>query len=108
MRGRNSRNRCTGFSRTYWSISGRGSVSIRWRHGSFSIKAVLPTVAPHLDSAELGEVQDGTAAQSAFEEIIDPESSEERKEELEISLREYCRLDTLAMVETVLYFSQPG
>jgi len=35
------------------------------QHGSYSIKAVLPTVAPELDYGELDEVQDGTAAQLA-------------------------------------------
>ena len=34
--------------------------------GSWSIKAVLPTVAPDLSYAKLGEVQDGLAAQLAY------------------------------------------
>ena len=38
--------------------------------GSFSIKAVLPTVAPHQNYESLGEVKDGMAAQAAFEENI--------------------------------------
>jgi hypothetical protein len=40
--------------------------------GSWSIKAVLPTVAPDLDYGALGEVQDGTSAQAAYAEAIDP------------------------------------
>lgn len=40
--------------------------------GSWSIKAVLPTVAPDIDYAALGEVHDGTSAQFAYLELIDP------------------------------------
>ncbi len=47
-----------------------------WYHpamkGSWSIKEVLPTVAPELDYADLGEVHDGTAAQVAFAEAVHP------------------------------------
>jgi len=66
--------------------------------GSWSIKAVLPTVAPDLDYASLNEVQDGTAAQAAYAEMIDPTTDPARKQQLEHELREYCKLDTLAMV----------
>ena len=34
--------------------------------GSFSIKAVLPTIAPDLDYGTLNEVTDGTSAQVAY------------------------------------------
>jgi len=66
--------------------------------GSWSIKALLPTVAPNLDYASLEEVRDGTAAQTAYAEMIDPATVPARKEQLERALREYCGLDTLAMV----------
>ena len=42
-------------------------------HGSWSIKAVLPTVAPDLSYAKLGDVRDGLAAQTAYLEAIDAE-----------------------------------
>jgi hypothetical protein len=75
--------------------------------GSFSIKAVLPTVAPHLDYESLGEVKDGTAAQAAFEEAIAPGTPATRRREIERSLLAYCALDTLAMVELVRFLSRP-
>jgi hypothetical protein len=69
--------------------------------GSFSIKAVLPVVAPHLSYAALGEVNNGVAAQIAFEEAIDPATDTARRGELEQQMLAYCGLDTLAMVELV-------
>ena len=75
--------------------------------GSFSIKAVLPTVAPHLDYDQLEEVKDGTGAQAAFEEAITPDTPAARRDAIERSLLEYCALDTLAMVELVRFLSRP-
>jgi predicted RecB family nuclease len=75
--------------------------------GSFSIKAVLPTVAPHLNYESLGEVKDGMAAQAAFEEAIPTDTPVDRRREIERSLLEYCALDTLAMVELVRFLSRP-
>ncbi len=66
--------------------------------GSFSIKAVLPTLAPELDYSELGEVQDGTAAQRAYDEAVHPSTTPERKAKIERALRRYCALDSRAMV----------
>lgn len=71
--------------------------------GSWSIKAVLPTIAPELDYAKLKEVQNGTAAQAAYLEAISPETSHARKEELRERMLRYCEMDTLAMVEIVQY-----
>ncbi len=73
--------------------------------GSWSIKAVLPTVAPHLDYGQLEDVRDGTGAQVAYEEMIDHSTDVQRKQQLEQSLLEYCKLDTLAMVELCRAFS---
>lgn len=74
--------------------------------GSWSIKAVLPTVAPDLDYDSLDEVRDGTAAQAAYAEMIDPATAPERKAQLERALREYCRLDTMAMVRLAHFLAQ--
>lgn len=71
--------------------------------GSYSIKAVLPTIAPELDYTELEEVQEGTGAQVAYMRLLFDGLAEERKRELERRLRVYCRQDTWAMVE-VAYF----
>jgi hypothetical protein len=67
--------------------------------GSFSIKAVLPAIAPQLDYATLGEVQDGDMAQAAYLEAIRVDTPPARKARLERDLLDYCRHDTLAMVE---------
>jgi len=70
-------------------------------HGSWSLKAVLPTVAPDLDYAALREIQEGTAASKAFLEAIDPATPDERREEIRRQLLAYCKLDTEAMVRLV-------
>jgi hypothetical protein len=66
--------------------------------GSFSIKAVLPTIAPELDYVDLEEIQDGEAASLAYLEAIEPETSAARKAELEDRLERYCERDTEAMI----------
>jgi hypothetical protein len=72
--------------------------------GSFSIKAVLPTIAPDLDYDNLKEVTGGTAAQVAYlYAALDPTTTPERKAELRDRLLIYCKQDTWAMVE-VAYF----
>ena len=72
-----------------------------WYHrdqrGSWSIKAVLPTVAPELDYAGL-EVKDGGNAQAAYLEAADPATGADRHAALENALRGYCARDTEAMV----------
>lgn len=66
--------------------------------GSWSIKAVLPAIAPDLSYTELEEVQDGMAAGQAYLEILNPLTDKARRVKLTRSLLEYCKLDTLAMV----------
>jgi len=66
--------------------------------GSWSLKDVLPTVAPDLDYAALGEVQDGTLAQLAYAEAVHPDTEPPRADELATALLAYCRYDTLALV----------
>jgi hypothetical protein len=74
--------------------------------GSFSIKAVLPTIAPDLDYDNLHEVTDGAAAQVAYlYAALDPQTTLARKAELRARLLAYCKQDTWAMVE-VAYFLQ--
>jgi hypothetical protein len=74
--------------------------------GSWSIKAVLPTVAPGLHYSALGEVQDGFAAQNAYVEAIAPTTSEPRRAALRRALLDYCRHDTLALVRLVEFFAK--
>ena len=47
--------------------------------GSYSIKAVLPTLSPGMGYEALGEVQDGMAAQRAYLEAVHPDTAPERK-----------------------------
>ena len=72
--------------------------------GSWSIKAVLPTINPDMDYKELEGIQEGTAASNAFLEAISPDTDMVRKLELEEQLRRYCRFDTEAMAEIVRFF----
>lgn len=72
--------------------------------GSWSLKALLPTIAPELDYATLGEVQHGGAAQAAYREIIHPATAPERRAALIQDLKAYCALDTLALVRVARRF----
>lgn len=75
-------------------------------HGSWSIKAVLPTIAPELDYSNLGDIQEGTAVQQAYVEAISPETLDSRKREIRESLLRYCKHDTLAMVTLARYLAK--
>ena len=68
------------------------------QQGSWSIKKVLPAIAPALRYDQLAGVQDGDMAMQAYLEAIDPATTRERKEEIRAQLVSYCALDTLAMV----------
>jgi hypothetical protein len=69
--------------------------------GSYSLKSVLPTIAPELNYDQLQGIQHGNAAQAAFFEGINPSCSLERHKELTTQLKNYCKLDTWAMVVLV-------
>ena len=62
--------------------------------GSWSLKAVLPTIAPDLDYSNLGEIQEGGAAADAYEVLADPATDPARRATLDRDLRAYCRRDT--------------
>jgi Domain of unknown function(DUF2779) len=66
--------------------------------GSWSIKSVLRTIAPELDYADLRHVQDGGGAQMAYLDVIAPETTQARRQELRDALLAYCERDTWAMV----------
>ncbi len=74
--------------------------------GSWSIKAVLPTVAPDLDYGSLGEVRNGLAAHTAYFEAIEPRTTAGRRAALRQALLDYCRQDTLALVRLVEFFAR--
>lgn len=69
----------------------------RDQRGSWSIKAVLPTLAPELDYAGL-EIKDGSNAQAAYMEAVASDCSSERRSAIDRSLRAYCQRDTWAML----------
>jgi hypothetical protein len=74
--------------------------------GSWSIKAVLPTIGADVDYSILDEVRDGEAAQVAYLEAINPDTTPERRHTLREALLAYCRLDTLALVKLTEFFSR--
>jgi len=67
--------------------------------GSYSIKYVLPALVPQMQDAykELDGVQNGSQAMSAFANMS--KLDVDAKEKMRKALLEYCKLDTLAMVE---------
>lgn len=68
--------------------------------GSYSIKAVLPTLFPNdpeLDYSNLPGVKKGDQASNAFIEMMT--AAPEEVERLRYELLEYCKLDTYAMVK---------
>lgn len=66
--------------------------------GSWSIKAVMPTIDPSLGYETLGEVQEGDGAQLAFLELRSAGVGPERAAALRSALLRYCRHDTWVMV----------
>lgn len=64
--------------------------------GSTSIKKVLPVLCPKLSYADL-DVQSGSAAMDAWARMI--KECPEQSNLIAKSLLDYCKLDTLAMVE---------
>lgn len=67
-------------------------------NGSASIKQVLPVLCPHLSYKELG-IQEGGSAQRLWMEAILDDKRADQKDQILEDLIEYCKLDTLAMVE---------
>lgn len=66
--------------------------------GLYSIKVVLPIIAPHLGYEDLGDVADGIAAQRAYIEAVAADTTEERKFALREKLLRYCERDTVGLV----------
>ncbi len=66
--------------------------------GSASIKKVLPVLVPELSYASLA-INDGGKATSEWGSMVFEITDETEKETIRKQLLEYCKLDTLAMVE---------
>lgn len=73
--------------------------------GSWSLKALLPVVAPDLRYTDLTEIQEGTEASEGYLEASAPATPPERKRALERALRAYCRLDTEALVRLARFLA---
>ncbi|MFT5659912.1 MAG: hypothetical protein ACI9TV_000545 [Sulfurimonas sp.] len=69
--------------------------------GSYSIKYVLPSLVPEMAEAykSLNGIQNGSDAMNAFPKLSS--MSVDEKEKTRTALLEYCKLDTLAMVEVL-------
>lgn len=65
--------------------------------GSCSLKKVLPVLVPELSHQDLA-IQTGSDAPLVWERLLDCDNEPERQEMID-QLRQYCRLDTLGMVE---------
>jgi Domain of unknown function(DUF2779) len=77
--------------------------------GSFSIKKVLPTIAPDLDYSELSTVADGTAAQVAYlYAAFDPGTTPQQRDQYRQALLRYCKRDTWAMIEVAYHLQRLG
>jgi hypothetical protein len=74
-------------------------------HGSWSIKHVLPAIAPDLNYQAL-EIVNGQMAQTAFVNMCLEGLSGDEMFNLRADLLKYCKLDTLAMVKIVKYFCE--
>lgn len=68
------------------------------QHGRWGLKSILPAVCPELSYDHLTGVADGAMAVVAFRDAINPETTPERKAEIEKELLAYCHLDTLGLV----------
>ncbi len=66
--------------------------------GSWSLKAIMPTIPGGPDYEKLDDVQDGGSAQEAFFEAISSGTSPERRKALDAALRTYCKQDTEALL----------
>ena len=66
-------------------------------HGSFSIKQVLPVLVPQMSYDNLS-IADGREASAAYQASLECEDPDERQR-IHLALKEYCRQDTLAMLE---------
>lgn len=66
--------------------------------GKISIKNVLPVLVPELSYKNL-EIQEGGTASQKWNEAVNGSASPTEKEKIIKDLKEYCKLDTLAMVK---------
>ena len=66
--------------------------------GSFSIKSVLPALVPTLDYGDL-EIRNGATASNFYQRMVFSETDLIERARIATALHEYCKRDTLAMLE---------
>lgn len=74
--------------------------------GSFSIKKVLPTIAPDLKYSDLEAVQEGTGAQIAYLHAAFSSLGKRVRYRLVHNMLAYCEQDTWAMVVVFAHLAQ--
>jgi hypothetical protein len=74
--------------------------------GSFSLKKVAPALLGSAHSYDNMPVANGGDAQRAFEELISPNTGNDKKLALKNAMFEYCKKDTEVMVELVKWLTQ--
>jgi CRISPR/Cas system-associated exonuclease Cas4 (RecB family) len=75
------------------------------QQGSWSIKAVLPAIAPTITYDQLDGVRDGGMAMEAYQEAVSKTCAVDRKTQIASQLLKYGSLDTMAMIEIWKYFA---
>ena len=73
--------------------------------GSWSLKAVIPTIAPDLAYGELADVRDGEGAQLAFLDLREGRVDGSRRAALTKAMLDYCRQDTWSLVQLARFLS---
>jgi len=68
-------------------------------NGTYSIKNVLPILVPHMSYDQLAGVNEGTEARRVFTAIVFGAYTGRQADDYRQQLRDYCKQDTLAMVE---------
>ncbi|MBK9115012.1 MAG: DUF2779 domain-containing protein [Betaproteobacteria bacterium] len=76
--------------------------------GSWSIKKVLPTIAPDMDYADLDDVRSGDMVEPVYFAMIAPDTPAERRDALAAALLTYCSRDTLGMVRVAQFLAAGG
>ena len=74
--------------------------------GTWTLRGLLPTVAPDLAGAELDEVQADADAARAYLDVIDATIASERRQQLIGALRAYCKRETLALMRLARFLQR--
>ena len=75
----------------------KGNVRHPGFRGSYSLKSVLPVLAPDMDYGDL-EIAEGITASASYMRMIDGDTSVSERDAIRQSLLAYCARDTEAMV----------